>query len=265
MDVKPDASPVTAADRAAEAAMRALVQRKAPAHAVFGEEGGLTRGAAGGGEPFVWVLDPIDGTKSFITGKPLFGTLIALVDTATGTPLLGVLDQPVLRERWLGVAGRPTTLNGEAVRVRACAQLRDAYMYSTTPFMFDAATRPPYDDLAAAVRMPMYGCDCYAYGLLALGLCDVVAEADLKPYDYMALVPIVTGAGGIMTDWRVRLAAGHCASQRRSRALTRTTPPQGKALMWRPGDAGDRPGEVLAAGDVAAHKAALEVLQRKFR
>ena len=221
MDVKPDASPVTAADRAAEAAMRSLVQRKAPNHAVFGEEGGLTRGAAGGGEPFVWVLDPIDGTKSFITGKPLFGTLIALVDTATGTPLLGVLDQPVLRERWLGVAGRPTTLNGEAVRVRACAQLRDAYMYSTTPFMFDAATRPPYDDLAAAVRMPMYGCDCYAYGLLALGLCDVVAEADLKPYDYMALVPIVTGAGGIMTDWRVRLSAGHCRLQRESRALTR--------------------------------------------
>ena len=199
--------------------MRALVAQKAPTHAVFGEEGGLTRGT-GGAEPFVWVLDPIDGTKSFITGKPLFGTLIALVDAATGVPVLGVLDQPVLRERWLGVAGSATTLNGEPVRVRACGAVKDAYLYSTTPFMFDAATRPAYDDLAAAVRMPMYGCDCYAYGLLALGLCDLVAEADLKPYDYMALVPIVTGAGGVMTDWRVRHISD-AASQRRADVATR--------------------------------------------
>ena len=176
VDVKQDASPVTVADRAAEAAMRALIAKRAPTHAVFGEEAGLTRGV-GGAEEYVWVLDPIDGTKSFITGKPLFGTLIALVRADSGTPVLGVIDQPVLRERWLGVSGRVTTLNGAPCGVRRCGVLADAYMYSTTPLMFDAATRPAYDALADAVRMPMYGCDCYAYGLLSLGLCDLVAEA----------------------------------------------------------------------------------------
>ncbi len=170
MDVKADASPVTAADRAAEAAMRSLIASRAPTHAVFGEEAGLSRGAGasnGAAEEYVWVLDPIDGTKSFITGKPLFGTLIALVHAASGEPLLGVIDQPILRERWLGVAGQRTTLNGAPVGVRACGDVADAYMYSTTPFMFDAATRPAYDELAQAVRMPMYGCDCYAYGACA--------------------------------------------------------------------------------------------------
>ena len=179
MDVKPDASPVTAADRAAEAAMRALVAARAPSHSVFGEEAGLTRGRAPlapGETPYCWVLDPIDGTKSFITGKPLFGTLIALVNATSGEPVLGLIDQPVLRERWLGVQGAVTTMNGAACGVRRCAQLSDAYMFSTTPLMFDAATKPAWEDLAAAVRMPLFGCDCYAYGLLSLGLCDLVAE-----------------------------------------------------------------------------------------
>ena len=165
VDVKSDASPVTVADRAAEAAMRALVAGECPEHAVFGEEGGLTRGrGVAGGEEYVWVLDPIDGTKSFITGKPLFGTLIALVHVATGVPVLGLVDQPVLRERWLGVRGQVTTFNGAPCATRACRLLGDAYLYSTTPHMFDTATRPPYDALAQRVRIPMFGCDCYAYG-----------------------------------------------------------------------------------------------------
>jgi inositol-phosphate phosphatase/L-galactose 1-phosphate phosphatase/histidinol-phosphatase len=196
VDVKADASPVTAADRAAEAAMRALIAARAPSHAVFGEEAGLTRGAAGGGEQYVWVLDPIDGTKSFITGKPLFGTLIALVRADTGEPVLGLIDQPILRERWLGVTGAPTTLNGAPVGVRRCGRVQDAYMYSTTPFMFDAATRPAYDALADAVRMPMYGCDCYAYGACA-GVC-----AFGLPHRVCAVVcdaPLTRGAAGLLS------------------------------------------------------------------
>jgi len=237
VDAKADASPVTVADRAAEAAMRALLALRQPAHSVFGEEGGLSRVSV---SDYVWVLDPIDGTKSFVTGKPLFGTLISLVHAHSGAPLLGLIDQPVLRERWLGVRGRETTLNGQAVRSRRCPALHQAFLYSTTPHMFDARTRPAYDALAAAVRVPLFGCDCYAYGLLSMGLCDLVAEADLKPYDYMALVPVVEGAGGVITDWA------------------------GRPLRWRLDDSVDRPGEVLAAGDPGAHAAALSIISAHF-
>lgn len=180
-----------------------------------------------------------DGTKSYITGKPLWGTLIALVHVPSGTPVLGVIDQPILGERWVGVVGQPTTLNGTPCAVRACAELSAAYLYSTTPLMFDARTKPAYDALAAAVRIPLYGCDCYAYGLLALGLCDLVVEADLKPYDFMALVPIVEGAGGVMSDWL------------------------GEPLRWRPSDSAECRGEVVAAGDTAAHAAAVALLRQR--
>lgn len=242
VEAKADDSPVTAADRAAEKAMRALVADRAPGHAVYGEEEGVD--AAGDGE-YVWVLDPIDGTKSFVTGKPLWGTLVALV--RNGVPVVGVIDQPVTKERWVGVRGRPTTLNGEAISVRPCAALDDAFMYSTTPLMFEGAAKGAYDDLAGKVRVPLYGCDCYAYGLLAAGFCDLVVEADLKPYDFMALVPVVEGAGGTMTDW------------------------DGAPLRWWPYDDGS-PGyaagkaddtttcEVCAAGDTLAHAQALEAL-----
>ncbi|GAQ80943.1 bifunctional phosphatase [Klebsormidium nitens] len=197
VESKADASPVTQADRAAEAAMRALIHQHFPHHGVFGEEAGLELGA-GSGEN-VWVLDPIDGTKSFITGKPLFGTLIALVHR--GVPVVGVIDQPVLRERWLGVAGTATTLNGTPIRARPCDDIADAYMYSTTPHMFEGRTEEAWLRVRDAVRLPLYGCDCYAYGLLAAGHCDLVVEADLKPYDYLALVPVIEGAGGFITDW----------------------------------------------------------------
>jgi len=235
VESKADASPVTMADRAAEQAMRTLVQQTFPAHGVFGEEAGLELGE---GE-YVWVIDPIDGTKSFITGKPLFGTLIALC--RNGTPVLGVIDQPVLKERWIGVRtdeGAQTTFNGERVRTRPCEVVEDAYMYSTTPLMFEGASAPPYEALRDRVRVPLYGCDCYAYGLLASGHCDLVCEADLKPYDFMALVPVVEGAGGVFSDWT------------------------GNALRWDArSDATDGAWEVLAAGDPLAHAQALEVLQ----
>ena len=214
--------------------MRALVAARAPLHSVFGEEAGLTRGGA---DEWVWVLDPIDGTKSFVTGKPLFGTLVSLVHAPSGTPLLGVIDQPVLRERWVGVHGRQTTLNGKEVRTRRCGSVGEAFLSSTTPYMFDARTRPPFEALAGAVRVPTFGSDCYAYGLLSMGLLDLVCEADLKPYDYMALVPIVEGAGGCITDW------------------------QGQPLRWKLSDSIERKGEVLAAGDAAAHADALRFLR----
>ena len=217
--------------------MRALVKSKFPEHAIFGEEEGIELGA-GGEQEWMWVFDPIDGTKSFITGKPLWGTLVALLKD--GAPVLGVLDQPVLKERWVGVSGRPSTFNGDPISTRECAAVEDAYMYSTTPLMFEGDNLPPYQRLADAVKVPLYGCDCYAYGLLASGFSDLVVEADMKPYDYMALVPIVKGAGGRFTDWK------------------------GNELVWE-GDQkalseGRFQGEVIAAGDAAAHAAALKVL-----
>eukprot|EP00913_Durusdinium_trenchii_P032853 g30756.t1 len=154
----------------------------------------------------VWVLDPIDGTKSFITGKPLFGTLIALLED--GNPVLGVIDQCVLRERWVGANGR-TVFNKKPIQAadRSCArELKEAMMYSTTPHMFGAGYEAQrFDQLRRAVKRPLYGCDCYAYGLCASGFgADLVVEADLGIYDYMALVPVVLGAGGLMTDWHGR-------------------------------------------------------------
>lgn len=255
-DTKSDDSPVTVADRQAEEAMRALLSERAPTHAVFGEEFGLSAppasGSGAGGKTapqegklgdipeWLWVLDPIDGTKSFVTGKPLFGTLVALLHR--GEPVLGVIDQPVTRERWVGVKGKGTTLNGRPVTTRACPSVSQAYAYATTPHMFGpvgGATEQAWARVRDACRIPLYGCDCYAYGLLAAGHTDLVVEADLKPYDYMALVPVVEGAGGKITDWR------------------------GKALRWTAASAsggGGGGGEVVAAGDARVHAEALGLL-----
>jgi inositol-phosphate phosphatase / L-galactose 1-phosphate phosphatase / histidinol-phosphatase len=194
VDTKADASPVTIADREAEAAMRDLLDRTCPGHGVYGEE----YGAASADAEFVWVLDPIDGTKSFITGRPLFGTLVGLVHA--GRPVLGIADHAVLGERWSGVIGQPTLHNGRPVTVRACPSLGDAVLFATTA-MFEGADRPAFERVDAAARLTMYGSDCYAYGLLAAGFADLVVEAGLGVYDFVALVPIVTGAGGTMTDW----------------------------------------------------------------
>lgn len=243
VDSKSDASPVTIADRQAEEAMRQLIKSAVPQHSVFGEEHGLELGSAASGgskeDNWLWVLDPIDGTKSFITGKPLFGTLIALLHN--GQTVLGVIDQPITRERWVGVAGAPSTLNGRPIAARACGDIGNAYMYATTPHMFAGATEQAFNRVRDRVRIPLYGCDCYAYGLLAAGHVDLVVEADLKPYDYMALVPIIQGAGGVVTDW------------------------SGAPLRWDDVSAGVKSaaGEVLAAGDPATHKQALELLQWK--
>ena len=149
------------------------------------------------------VLDPIDGTKSFITGKPLFGTLIACLKN--GTPIIGVIDQCVLNERWVGITGRGTTLNGKPITTTAgcTTELKESMMYATTPHMFHPGEEADkFDQMCNTVKRPLYGADCYAYAILASGFgADIVVESDLGLYDYCALVPVVEGAGGIMTDW----------------------------------------------------------------
>jgi inositol-phosphate phosphatase/L-galactose 1-phosphate phosphatase/histidinol-phosphatase len=223
VDEKPDHTPVTKADRAAEAAMRRLIAARFPAHGILGEEYGGVRTDA----EHVWVLDPIDGTKSFISGVPLFGTLIAL--THRGRPVLGVIDQPISRERWIGAQGRRTTLNGKPVKTRACRSLDAATLYATAPDMFGKRDAAAFARLRRRVALARFGADCYAYALLASGFIDLVAEADLKPYDFCALAPVIEGAGGTITDWRGKplhlasdgrvLAAGDKRLARRARAL----------------------------------------------
>lgn len=194
---KGDASPVTVADRAAEEAMRRILKAEAPDDGIIGEEFGTEKGTS----RREWVLDPIDGTVSFVVGRPIFGTLIALL--VDGWPVLGVLDQPVLGERWVGASGRETTFNGKAVRTRRCRELSEAVLATTGPHYFDNHQGEHFMALAANTdhkRMVMGG-DCYNYGLLASGHIDLVCEAGLKLHDWAALVPIVEGAGGMMCDW----------------------------------------------------------------
>jgi myo-inositol-1(or 4)-monophosphatase len=198
-DAKTDDSPVTIADRNAERAIRDVLERAFPTHGILGEEHGTVRPDA----RFRWVIDPIDGTRAFITGRPTFGVLIALLDG--DRPILGVLDQPVTRERWVGMAGRPTRFFGPMggkVGVRSCAGIGQAELSCTAPDMVAGDAAAGWDNLAKAVRRVSWGGDCYAYGLLALGQIDLVAEGTLKLWDWAALLPIVEGAGGRMTDWR---------------------------------------------------------------
>ncbi|MBV1916803.1 MAG: histidinol-phosphatase [Sphingomonadaceae bacterium] len=194
---KDDASPVTAADRAAEEAMRRILKAEYPRDTIIGEEFGTEEGDSGR----TWVLDPIDGTVSFLGGRPIFGTLVALL--VEGFPVLGVIDQPILGERWLGASGRPTLFNGSEVRSRNCRQLSDAMLATTGPHYFDDHEGSHFMALAARTdhRRMMMGGDCYNYGLLASGHVDIVCEAGLKIHDWAALVPVVEGAGGTMCDW----------------------------------------------------------------
>jgi inositol-phosphate phosphatase/L-galactose 1-phosphate phosphatase/histidinol-phosphatase len=191
---KADLSPVTIADRAIEAELRRLIGEAYPRHAIFGEElGQEDRGQ------FTWVIDPIDGTKSFITGIPLFGTLLALA--WAGKPLIGVIDMPAMAERWVG-GPDGTTLDGAPAHVSACTRLEEARFCATTPDMFAGAERDILERVSRATPFRRFGGDCYLYGLLASGHVDLILEAQLKPYDFMATVPVVEGAGGRITDWR---------------------------------------------------------------
>lgn len=225
---KPDLSPVTVADRETESAMRSMIAAAFPDHGILGEEYGGERTDA----RHLWVLDPIDGTKRFTTGHAQFGTLVALL--CDGRPILGVLDMPQLNERWLGAAGRATRHSDRrgirTARTRACADLGAATLYTTSPQMFEGADFVAFERLRKAAGMPLFGGECYAYGLLASGFCDLVIEADMAPYDYLSHIPVVSGAGGVITDW------------------------QGRPLGL------EADGRVLAAGDAALHRAAIELL-----
>ncbi|WP_207458019.1 histidinol-phosphatase [Azospirillum sp. SYSU D00513] len=225
VDDKADQSPVTIADREAERAIRAIIEAERPDDGIYGEEFGTRNLDA----EWVWVIDPIDGTKSFITGRPIFGTLVALL--RHGRPVLGVIDQPVTGDRWVGAAGRRTTFNGAPASVRPCpAGLAAATLGTTSPDLFPGGDLAAFRRVDAAAKVTVYGGDCYSYGLLAAGFYDLVIESGLKLYDFAALVPVVTGAGGLMTDW------------------------QGRPL-----DA-DSNGRVVAAGGPALHAEALKAL-----
>ena len=224
VDMKADKSPVTAADTAAEQVIRRILRRDRPRDGIIGEEFGGERLEASR----VWAIDPIDGTRAFIAGRPTFGTLIALLED--GVPVLGVIDQPIAGERWIGRLGAnaSTTLNGQRVQVRPCPSIGDAHLATTSPWLFSAQGHSAFARIARVARDTLLGGDCHNYALLASGQLDLVVEEGLKIHDWAALVPVVLGAGGLMTDWR------------------------GRAL--RLGAAG----AVLAAGDRRVHAAALE-------
>ncbi|MEZ5681162.1 MAG: inositol monophosphatase family protein [Erythrobacter sp.] len=197
---KEDYSVVTVADRAAEQAMRAIVEAERRDDGIIGEEFGTLREGASR----QWVFDPIDGTQSFVAGRPIFGTLIALLQD--GWPVLGVIDQPILGERWVGVIGEGTTFNGKPIRSRACRALEGASVATTSPHAFAEEEVDAYLRVVAKAypkrAFPVYGGDCYNYALLASGHIDLVIESGLKLHDYAALVPVVEGAGGMMADWQ---------------------------------------------------------------
>lgn len=195
---KQDLSPVTIADQAIELELRRRISERFPDHGILGEEMGSTPG-----ERYTWYLDPIDGTKSFISGMPLFGTLIALSDDRERRVVAGMIDMPALGERWYGAAGH-TTFNGKAVTVSTSTKLADAQIYTSSPDFFTPQDWERYDTLSRKAMFRRFGGDCYQYGLLASGYCDLVVEASLKSFDFMALVPIVEGAGGAMRDWEGR-------------------------------------------------------------
>jgi histidinol phosphatase-like enzyme (inositol monophosphatase family) len=175
-----------------------MIETHYPDHAIIGEEYGATRKES----PYCWVIDPIDGTKSFMIGRAIFGTLISL--NYNNVPVLGVIDQPITQERWMGLQGRGATLNGKRIATRDCAYLNEAILCTTARELFNKEDGAAYDKVSEAVKYTIYGGDCYNYALLAMGMVDVVIESGLKPHDFCALVTVVTEAGGVCTDWEGR-------------------------------------------------------------
>jgi myo-inositol-1(or 4)-monophosphatase len=229
--------PVTEADRAAEIVMRRMIEQSFPDHGIIGEE----FGSKGEDAEYVWVLDPIDGTKSFICGFPTWGTLIGL--THRGAPCFGMMHQPFTRERffgdgaaarWSGPARHPapdkSLFEKRKLNVRRCASLADATLMTTSPLLIDESLRENFQRVESKVRLPRYGGDCYAYCALASGHVDLVIETNLNAYDIVALIPIVEGAGGVVTTWS--------------------------------GDSAAQGGAIVAAGDERVHEAALTLLSK---
>ena len=227
---KGDLSPVTLADRDAEAAMRQILAERSPADGIYGEEHGSERLDAGR----VWVLDPIDGTRSFITGSPLWGTLIGVLEG--GRVRFGLVDMPVLRERWWGLSeaggrGAIALRNGQPVHASACTRIEDARIVCTSPDIFAPADWQAFDALSGRCAMRRFGGDCYGYAQLAGGTIDLVVETGLQPYDYLGPAGLIEAAGGVITDW------------------------QGQPLGLQ------SDGRVVAAATPELHRAALQALQ----
>jgi myo-inositol-1(or 4)-monophosphatase len=199
---KPDRSPVTIVDRAIETEMRRLIRAEFPTHGIRGEEFEPEAGSE-----FTWVLDPIDGTKSFITGFPVFGSLIALLQGERA--VLGVIEAPALADRWVGCEGAGTSFNGEPAHTSACSSIEQARVYCTTADTFHGDYLRRYDAYTRRAALRRYGGDCYIYGMLASGHCDLVIEAALKPHDFQALIPVVEGAGGRISDWEGKALDSH--------------------------------------------------------
>lgn len=226
-ELKADDSPVTLADQETERVLREMIREYYPAHGIQGEEWGTENAEA----PIRWVIDPIDGTKAFLAGIPTFVTLVALC--YEGIPLSGVIDQPVLEERWVGVCGSPTLFNGKPLtrQQEHIADLSQAMVGTTDPALFPADASVRYRNLKAACSHQICGGDGYIYGRLCSGIPHIVCEHGLKAHDFAALRPVIEGAGGMVTDW------------------------QGKPLTL------SSAGDVLAASSPALHKAALTSLK----
>ena len=219
-------NPVTEADRASEAVMRQLIMQTFPQHGIVGEEFGDAQPDA----EYVWVLDPIDGTKSFIAGFPVWGTLIALMHH--GVPVYGMMHQPFIGERFSGDGGAARYRGpggSRALTTRRCASLSDATLFTTSPRLMNESDRSIFETVERGVQLSRYGGDCYAYCMLAAGHLDLIIETELNSYDVAALVPIVTGAGGLITTWE--------------------------------GGPAHQGGRIVAAGDARVHDAALKRLQ----
>jgi myo-inositol-1(or 4)-monophosphatase len=219
--------PVTEADRAAENIMRRLISETFPDHGIIGEE----FGNEGSSKEYVWILDPIDGTKSFIGGMPTWGTLIGLM--RNGHPIFGMMHQPFVGEKFWGdgkASGCIGPRGERPLRTRPCARLSDAMLYTTSPLLMNGAERLAFSQLEDRVKMSRYGGDCYAYCLMAAGHIDLVVEAGLKAHDIAPLIPIIHGAGGIVTTWQGEDAA--------------------------------KGGRIIAAGDKRIHAEALEILSK---
>jgi histidinol phosphatase-like enzyme (inositol monophosphatase family) len=196
IEIKDDASPVTMADKETESVLRSVLAEHFPEHGIFGEE----HGQHGLDRRHVWVLDPIDGTRSFIAGVPLFGTLIACLED--GIPILGVIDIPALGERYTGIQGQPSRFDGDEIRTATTSRLADALVFPSEHGTPNDAVSRSFECVKRAARETRHGYDCYIYAQLAAGHIDAIIETDLAPYDYLALVPLIEGAGGRITDWK---------------------------------------------------------------
>ncbi|MEM7422834.1 MAG: histidinol-phosphatase [Pseudomonadota bacterium] len=227
-EIGEDFDPVTVADRGAESAMRHVLAAERPDDGIYGEEHGQRAGTSG----LTWVIDPIDGTRAYVSGLPVWGTLIGLDDGVTGR--VGVIDQPYLGERYIGLWGEANAAHmlrdGAAtpIRTRKGRLLGDAVMFTTDPFLFDGAEAGAFSALRDRARLTRYGCDCYAYALVASGQIDLVVESGLNAYDIASHIPLIRAAGGVVTDW----TGGDC--------------------RWG--------GQVVAAGSAALHEEVLELI-----